>query len=131
VKRRKVVFRFDCEQGHRNNLFVHFVLCDSDQEAYRQGFDAAKQAKCRWCSAALTGALRLVGIEEVPLHSRYNCHGYVCECGEKVAVLRYDADGQSMTDIPDGAEGMCSKGHKRTIQNHEFPFLLIWDEETN
>ena len=131
MKRYKVVFRFDCEQGHRDLLFLHLARCDSENDAYWEGFNAVKKAKCRLCSAAATGALRLVGTEEVPLHTRYHCHGYVCECGEKVAVLRYDADGMSMTDIPDSTEGVCSKGHKRTIQNQEFPSLLIWDEETN
>jgi hypothetical protein len=129
VKRYKTVFAFDCERGHRNNFFQHYALTNSRDEAYRQSFEAAKKAACKWCPAAPTGAMRLLGIEEVSLHPRYFCLGYVCDCGERVAVLKSETE--HSIDIPDTVEGECSKGHKRTIQNREIPSLLRWDEETN
>jgi hypothetical protein len=129
VKRFKIVFAFDCEQGHRNNFFQHYVLTDSEEEAYRQSFEAAKKAKCQWCPASPTGAMRLSGIEEVSRYSSYFCVGYVCECGERVTVLRSEM-GHS-PDIPESVESVCPKGHKRTIQNRDLPSLSMWNEETN
>jgi hypothetical protein len=127
-KRFKTVLSFKCVQGHIN-LYDHRIRAGSLEEAQKLTFEHVRQkARCRYCNSTVTG-IQMIGTEQVTLHPVYWTFGYVCQCGERVAVLR-EEEGRGM-DIPDKATVACSQGHSRTILNTEFLLLERWEEQTN
>jgi len=127
-KRFKSVLFFRCVQGHIN-LYDHRIRASSSEEAERISFQHVRQeARCRYCGSTVTG-IQVIGTEQVTLHPVYWTVGYICQCGERVSVLRAE-DGRSM-EIPDKLTVSCSQGHTRNILNEEFLALERWEEQTN
>jgi hypothetical protein len=127
-KRFKTVLAFRCVQGHVN-LYDHRIRASSPEEAQKVSVEHVRQgARCRYCGSTVTG-IQMIGTEQITLHPVYWTFGYVCECGERVAVLR-EEEGRGM-DIPDKAAVSCSRGHARVILNAEFLTLERWKEQSN
>ncbi len=127
-KRFKTVLSFRCAQGHIN-LYDHRIRASSPEEAQKISFEHVRQeVRCRYCGSTVTG-IQMIGTEQTTLHPVYWIFGYVCQCGERVPVLR-EEEGRGM-GIPDKVTVECSKGHSRTILNPEFLSLERWEEQTN
>lgn len=128
MKRYKTCFMVLCGNGHQNPVDDR-VLAESAEQAKNTILMNIQRMKCHWCDVRLTNQVSFLGQEELSSHPVYNIMGYICQCGERVEVLR--AEEQRQFNIPDKITVQCSKGHSRTIQNREIPSLQLWEEETH
>lgn len=128
MKRYKTVLAALCSNGHAN-LVDDRLLADSPQKAQNTTLLSLRTIKCKWCDSTLTNRISLLSTEELPLHPTYVCLGYICHCGERVAISRVEEGRQD--DIPmDRVTVQCSKGHSRTVLNAEILTLQHWTETT-
>jgi hypothetical protein len=124
----KVVYRFRCPRGHAN-LGEDRFEADSQAAAKEKFVSDPSSLSCLRCTEVCDRqSVEIIGTELLPQYPSYACIGYICECGERVAVLRWESN----TSIcpPDRVSVSCSKGHKREITN--FGTLTeFWNEEVN
>jgi hypothetical protein len=118
-----------CENGHVS-LFDIRAEADSADGAGAYALAEASLAKCKYCKThTLPALVRILRTEQILLPMRSTIWGYTCRCGERVEVARVEP---RVTVIPPTTQTVtCSKGHSRTIQHREFPFLEHWESETN
>lgn len=128
MKRYKTVLMVLCGNGHQNPVDDR-VIAESPEKAKNTTLLNIQRMKCHWCDSSLTNRLEVLGVEEVPLHPIYNILGYICQCGERVEVLRAE-EGRQFNIFQDQVTVQCSKGHPRTIQNREVLSLQTWTEKT-
>jgi hypothetical protein len=59
--------------------------------------------------------------------AQYLCQGYICECGERITVLRLPVE-QQMSNPPSQIVVLCRKGHERKIRMDQIGQLDHWIE---
>ncbi len=111
-------------------MFDERIVANSAAEARRTAVENAAKRACSSCdTVAPLHIFQIWGTEEISLHPEYTIYGYTCKCGEKVEVARVEIE--TSLNPPTSKTVSCSNGHSRTILNHEFPFLQVWQEKTN
>ena len=128
MPRYKTVFRFQCAKGHLN-LGDEHSTGNSKGFAQNESLQRAKRVACKYCGGPSSGPIVSLGTEETSLYPVYLVRGYICQCGERVSVLRGEKDQQ--IEIPPNLAATCSEGHTRVLSNLDVLQLEFWDEQTN
>ena len=124
----KVAFRFSCPSGHAN-LGEDRFEADSQAAARKKFLSDPSSVPCLRCTETCDRkSVEIIGAELLPQYPSYACAGYICECGERVAVLRWESDKGMYPS--EKVSVSCSKGHKREITNFG-TLTQFWNEEVN
>ena len=122
-----------CSAGH-GNLGEHSFQAESQDDANSKVREIVLPTRCYFCPSVElrpSSTVQIIGVEELPEYPSYACLGYICQCGERVPVLRVsEIEGVSP---PPAITVSCSKGHEKTIRTAsvEFSNLLQWEEKDN
>lgn len=133
MKQYKTLYEFRCSEGH-GNFAEHRFQAESQDDANSKAREIDLPTRCYFCpSVGLhpSSSIQIIGVEELPEFPTYVCLGYICQCGERVTVLRIsEMEGVSPPSV---ITVSCSKGHKKTINSAspEFSNLLEWEEKDN
>ena len=79
-----------CSAGH-GNLGEHRFQAESQDDANSKVREIDLPTRCYFCPSVElrpSSTVQIIGVEELPEYPSYTCLGYVCQCGERVAVLR-------------------------------------------
>lgn len=133
MKNYKVVFSFQCLNGH-TNLAEHRFEATSQEKAEKMVAEMRFDTQCHYCPEQFTRprSLRIMGTEQIPKYPTYQHFGYICKCGERVSVYKLEI-GRSLTP-PLEIEASCSKGHKRIVKSSMKELSSLterWTEEVN
>ncbi len=133
MKQYKTLYAYTCSAGH-GNFGEHKFGAESLDDAKGKVKEISLPTRCYFCPSVNlhpSSSVQLIGVEELPEYPSYTCLGYVCQCGERVVVLRIrEGEGASPPPI---ITVSCTKGHKKNISTSsvEFLNLLHWEEKDN
>ena len=133
MKQYKTLYAFTCSAGH-GNFGEHRFQAESQDDASSKVREIDLPTCCYFCPSVElrpSSTVQIIGVEELPEYPSYTCLGYVCQCGERVAVLRF-REGEGVSPPPIITVS-CTKGHKKNISTSsvEFRNLLHWEEQDN